>query len=142
MLEKFDLLDADYIKTGKVKYVAYPFNLGRPEMALATEAAWCAQDQGKFFEYQHALFENQGQLAYDQASLIDLAASTGLDQAAFRQCLSSRTHQADVEQARQVAANQGVNSTPTFFINNQRIEGNQPYSIFQKVIDQELAIAQ
>lgn len=142
MLEKFGLLEADYIDTGKLKYVVYPYNLGRPEMALATEAAWCAQDQGNFFDYQHALFENQGQIAYDQASLTDLAASVGLDTNAFTQCLSSRTHQADVENARQAAFNRGVNSTPTFFINNQRVTGNQPYEIFQRLIDQELVIAQ
>ena len=142
MLEKFALLEAEYIDTGKEKYVAYPFNLGRPEMALATEAAWCAQDQGNFFGYQHALFENQGQIAYDQVSLTDLAASVGLDTNTFVQCLSSRTHQADVENAREAAFNRGVNSTPTFFINNQRVTGNQPYETFQKLIDQELVIAQ
>ena len=141
MLSKFPLLDADYIKTGKVKYVVYPYNLGRPEMALATEAAWCAQDQGKFFEYQHALFENQGQIAYDQQSLADLAGRIGLDQAALAQCLANGTHRAEVEKARQAAVNRGITSTPTFFINNQRVEGDQPYDVFKKIIDQELALA-
>jgi len=142
VLEKFALLEAEYIDTGKLKYVAYPFNLGRPEMALATEAAWCAQDQGKFFEYQHALYENQGKIAYDQASLINLATEIGLDVADFSQCLSSRQHRADVENARQTAANRGVNSTPIFFVNNQRVTGNQPYDVFKKIIEQELVLAQ
>lgn len=142
MLSKFDLLVADYVDTGKVKYVVYPYNLGRVEMALATEAAWCAQDQGKFFEYQHALFENQDQLAYDQQSLVDLAARTDLDETALAQCLTNRTHRADVENARQEAVNRGVTSTPTFFINNQRLQGDQPYNIFQRTIDQELVLAQ
>lgn len=143
MLSKFDLLAADYIETGKVKYVVYPYHLGRAEeITLATEAAWCAQDQGKFFEYQRALFENQGQLAYDQQSLVDLAARTELDEAALAECLSRGTHQAEVENARQEALNRGVSATPTFFINNQRIEGNEPYTIFQRTIDQELAVAQ
>jgi protein-disulfide isomerase len=142
VLDKFPLLEAEYVDTGQVKYVAYPFNLGRPEMALATEAAWCAQDQNKFFEYQHALFENQGTIAYDQASLTDLAVETGLDVSAFSQCLSSGEHRADVEEARRAAANRGVNSTPTFFINNQRVTGNQPYDTFQRIIEQELVLAQ
>ncbi len=142
MLDTLELLEADYIDTGKVRYIVYPYNLGRPEMALATEAAWCAQDQGRFFDYQHALYENQGQIAYNQSTLTNLAASIGLDREAFANCLSSRTHQADVENARRAAVNRGVNSTPTFFINNQRLEGNQPYQIFQRVIEQELAAAQ
>ena len=142
MLEKFALLEAEYIETGKLRYVAYPYNLGRPEMALATEAAWCAQDQGEFFAYQHALYENQGKIAYDQASLTNLATEIGLDVADFSQCLSSGQHRADVENARQEAASRGVNSTPTFFINNQRVTGNQPYDVFQKIIEQELVLAQ
>jgi len=144
VLEKFALLEAEYIDTGKLKYVAYPYNLGRPEMALATEAAWCAQDQGDFFGYQHALYENQGKIAYDQASLTNLATEIGLDLdvADFSQCLSSRQHRADVENARQEAANRGVTSTPIFFVNNQRVTGNQPYEVFQRTIEQELVLAQ
>ncbi len=142
MLETFSLLEADYIDTGKVRFIVHSFNLGRPEMALAAEAAWCAQDQGQFFEYEHALFENQGLIAYNQSSLINLTAQTGLERDAFSQCLSSRKHQADVENARRAAVNVGVNSTPTFFINNRRVEGNQPYEVFQSIIDQELAAAQ
>lgn len=142
MLDKFDLLEADYIDTGQVRFIVHPFNLGRPETALAAEAAWCAQDQGQFFEYEHALFENQGTMPYNQGTLTDLAASIGLDRDAFAQCLSSRTHQADVENARRAAVNQGVSSTPTFFINGRRVEGNQPYDVFQRIIEQEIASAQ
>jgi protein-disulfide isomerase len=111
-------------------------------MALATEAAWCAQDQGKFFEYQHILFENQGQIPYTQDSLTNLGGEVGLDQTSLAECLSSGRHRADVVNARQAAVSQDVNSTPTFFINNQRIVGNQPYPEFQQVIDQALAAAQ
>jgi protein-disulfide isomerase len=142
VLEKFDLLEADYIATGKVRYIVHPYNLGHPEMALATEAAWCAQDQGDFFSYQHTLFKNQGVIAYNQSTLTDLAVSIGLDRDTFSRCLSNRTHQADVENARRAAANKGVNVTPTFFINNQRVEGNQPYEVFQRIIEQELVISQ
>jgi protein-disulfide isomerase len=142
VLEKFDLLVADYIDTGKVRYVVHPYHLGRPEMALAAEAAWCAQDQGDFFGYQHALYENQGAIPLNQSTLTSLAGEIGLDTNAFSECLSNRTHQADVENARRAASNRGVSSTPTFFINNQRVEGNQPYQVFQGIIERELAAAQ
>jgi protein-disulfide isomerase len=111
-------------------------------MALATEAAWCAHDQGQFFDYEHALYENQGLINYNQNTLADLAAGVGLDRGSFSQCISSRTHQVDVENARRAAANRGINSTPIFFINNRRVEGNQPYEVFQNIIDQEVAAAQ
>ena len=142
MLDKFDLLVADYVDTGKIKYVVHPFYLGNPQMGLAAEAAWCAQDQGEYFDYQHVLYENQGQIDYSTNSLADLGESIGLDRAALASCISNRTHRTDVENARQAAAKRGVNSTPTFYINNQRVEGNQPYQNLQQIIEQELSLAQ
>jgi protein-disulfide isomerase len=138
-LETFPLLDAEYIQTGKVKFVIHPFYLGNPQMGLAAEAAWCAADQGKFFEYHHALFANTEAIVAGQSGLIDLAATEGLNRDTFGACLSSRQHQAELENARQAAENRGINSTPTFYVNNQRILGNEPYSIFQRVINQELS---
>lgn len=141
MLDTEPLLDAEYIQTGKVKYVVHPFHLGRPDIALATEAAWCAADQNKYFEYQHSLYDNFG-VTYSRALLNDIAANIGLDQDAFAQCLSNGTHRADVENARQAAIRRGVNSTPTFFVNGRKLEGNQPFQVFQSTIEQELAVGQ
>ena len=106
-------------------------------MILATEAAWCAADQAKYFEYQDALYENYG-VAFNHNNLMDLATGLGLDQDTFSQCLAGGTHKLALEEARQAAIRQGVNSTPTFFINNQRVEGNQDYAILQQIINQEL----
>jgi protein-disulfide isomerase len=110
-------------------------------MGLAVQAAWCAQDQGKFFEYQHILYENQG-MSFNQDSLAGLAEEVGLNRDEFVQCLASGKHQNDVEQARQAAISRGINSTPTFFINNQRVQGNKPIETFQRIIEQELAATQ
>jgi len=141
VLDKFPLLDAEYVQTGKVKYVVHPYYLGNPAIGLAVEAAWCAQDQGKFFEYQHTLYENQG-TELSPENLAGFAQEVGLDVETFAQCLSNGTHRTDVAQATQAAASRGVNSTPTFFINNRRVRGNEPYEVFQRLIEQELAKAQ
>jgi len=141
-LKKLDQLKAEYIDTGKVKYVVHPFYLGNPDMELASEAALCANDQGKYFEYQRLLFENQSKISYDAGTLTDLGVSLGLDRAKLKQCLDNRTYQTEVENGRDAAAKRGVNSTPTFFVNKNRIEGDQPYETFKQVIEQELAIAQ
>ena len=140
IIEKADRLRQEYVDSGQVRYIAHPYAL-RPETALATEAAWCATDQDKFFEYQRTLFDNFG-TPINQANLTALAKNVELDQSAFASCLSSRTHQLDVAKAMQAAAQRGVNSTPTFFINNVRFEGNQPYENFQRAIEQALASAQ
>ena len=75
-------------------------------------------------------------------NLAGFAQEVDLDMGAFAQCLSSGTHRTDVAQATQAAASRGVNSTPTFFINNRRVRGNESYEVFQKLIEQELARAQ
>ena len=98
----------------------------------------CAADQGKFFEFERVLYENFG-ATYNRTNLADLAAGIGLDRDAFAQCLSDGTHRSELENARRAAANQGVNSTPTFFVNGRRVEGNQPFEAFQSIIEQELA---
>jgi len=111
-------------------------------MGLAAEAAWCAYDQGQYLPYEHALYENQGELSYTVDGLTTLATDQGLDTDAFSACLSGRTHRAELEQAVRAASAKGINSTPTFFINNQRIEGNYPYDTFVQAIEKELAAAQ
>lgn len=138
--EKADRLRQEYVDSGQVRYIVAPYAL-RPETALATEAAWCATDQDKFFDYQRVLFDNFGS-PITQANLTALAKNVDLDQSAFATCLSSRTHQLDVTKAMQAAARRGVNATPTFFINGVRFEGNQPYENFQQAIEQALATAQ
>lgn len=131
------------MQTGKVKYVVHPYYLlGNPETELAAEAAWCAHDQGKYFEYERVLYERQGALSYTQDGLTDVAQELGLDVEAFAQCMSNRTHRADLENAANAAASKGINSTPTFLINNQRLKGNYPYEEFQRIIDAELAKSQ
>ena len=141
MLETEGLLDADYVEAGKVRYIVHPFHLGSPEVALATEAAWCAADQGRFFEYQHILYENQG-APLNQGALTNLARQVDLNGDSFAACLANGTHRADVAQAQRAAANRGVNSTPTFFINNRQVRGNLPYPELRSIIDQELAATQ
>ena len=121
--------------------MVHPFYLGNPAIGLAVEAAWCAQDQGKYFEYSHVLYENQG-VELTPEFLAATAGEVGLDTQAFAQCLTNGTHRTDVQEATAAAASRGVNSTPTFFINNRRVRGNEPYEVFQKLIDQELARAQ
>jgi protein-disulfide isomerase len=142
ILEKSEQLLDEFAETGQIKYVAYPYYLGNPLIARATEAGLCANDQGKFFEFQRALFEKQGQIQYSVDELNQVANEVGLDTETLGQCLSDGTYRDRVEQGRLTAVQRGINSTPTFFVNNQRIEGNVPYDQFVTVINQELQLAQ
>ena len=134
-------IEQEYVTSGRVKieFRMYPF-LGQ-ESFNAAQAAEAARDQGKFWEYHDALFnaqgrENSGAFTYDK--LVDLARQVGLDVPLFEQTLSSNTHLAMVQAEADAAHSAGISSTPTFFVNGERIVGAQPYATFQEAIDAAL----
>src|SRR5512135_875464 len=131
-----------YVQSGQVTFVYKHSAFLGQESEWAAEAAECAADQNKFWQYHDLLFqkqngENQG--AFTKDNLIAFAQSLELDMAKFTPCLTNDETlarvNADTEEGRQVR----VTGTPTFFINGQRIVGAQPYGTFQAAIDQALA---
>lgn len=140
--EIYPRLKSEYIDTGKVKFVFWDFAFLGDESTKAAEAAACAMDQGKFWEYHDALFENQAgenENAFAGANLKEFASNLDLDQAVFNQCVDARTHQAKIESAMNQAVDYEVNSTPTVFINGLRFEGVMPWESYQQIIETELA---
>lgn len=132
------LLEEEYIKTGKLKFVYRDFPLDFHQFAKkAAEAAECANEQNKFWEYHDKLFENQQ--ALDITSLKRYAQELGLDTAKFNECLDSGKYANEVQKDVQDGMAYGVSGTPTFFINGIEVVGAQPYSVFKRIIDQELA---
>ena len=86
--QTFPQLKKDYIDTGKVKYVYRDFPLSfHPQANAAAEAAECADDQGKFWDYHGAIFNNQNRLGRDL--YIELAGQFNLDVDKFTQCIDS-----------------------------------------------------
>jgi len=122
----------------KVRLVFRDFPLPNHSMAQsAAEAADCAFEQGKYWEYQDLLFNSQTALG-DQAYQ-SFAKQLGLDETAFAACYSSGRFRDEVTTDRDWGATLGISSTPTFFINGIALVGAQPYATFQHVIEMELA---
>jgi protein-disulfide isomerase len=109
----------------------HPFAYG------AAEAARCAGDQGKFWEYHDLLFADQGKL--DQSGLLDKARSLKLDEKQFDTCTSSEKYKTQIQQDSQEGTRVGVNGTPGFFINGVFLNGAQPESAFESAIQEQLA---
>ncbi len=131
-----------YVATGKVyfEYRSVGAFIG-PESAAAAEAAYCAGDQGKFWEYHDTLFSNwTGENAGDFApeELRRYAATVGLEAAQFDACLSSGKYEHQVSQDVEDAKADGIHATPSFLINGKLVEGAQPYDVFQKAIEDAL----
>ncbi|OGY71631.1 MAG: hypothetical protein A3H59_02035 [Candidatus Jacksonbacteria bacterium RIFCSPLOWO2_02_FULL_43_9] len=86
----------------------------------AALAAECANDQGKFWEMGDTLFDNQQNLLPSDLTLY--AGQIGLDQVNFDACLDSRAHRDRVNDDINQGNAFGVNSTPTFFLDGQKID--------------------
>jgi protein-disulfide isomerase len=119
-------IDEQYIKTGKVYYIAHPLGFDSLAQQLAA-AALCANDQGKYWEYSAALFQNQSQL--DPSSLSSYAQQVGLDTQAFAACVNSGKHTKDASDSSNSAMSVGVDATPSFFLNGKlAVRGALPFS--------------
>ena len=122
----------------KIRYALRDFPLSFHQFARkAHEAAHCAGDQGKYWDYGKELWANQQALQPDK--LKEYAKKIKLDVKKFDQCLDGGKYAKLVEENVQYGASVGAQGTPSFFINGIFISGAQPYDAFKKVIDQELA---
>jgi protein-disulfide isomerase len=124
---------------GKVRlaYRDFPLDSIHPQARRAAEAARCAQDQGKFWEYHDVLFTQSPQLALED--LRRYAGQVGLDVTKFDGCLSAGVHKATVQRDLDEGNRLGITGTPAFFINGRTLSGAQPLDAFTRLIDQELA---
>ena len=134
-------LKETYVDTGQVRFVFRHLAFLGPESLLAAQAAECANEQDRFWDYHDKLFaeqaaENSG--AFNQDNLKRFANELGLDSEQFNQCLDSNEYQAKVEQEVAQAQRLGIRSTPTVFVNGQMIENGSVYQVLQTAIEQAL----
>jgi len=134
------VLREEYIKTGKAKIVWRDFAFLGPESFWAAEAARCANDQGKFWQYHDTLFNQQGgenQGAFNKENLKSFALDLGLNQQEFDLCLDSGKYTQAVKEDTDYGRLVGVTGTPTTFINGELVEGvnqSDPLAIFRNVL--------
>jgi protein-disulfide isomerase len=124
---------------GKVKHVYrnLPIDGLHPQARRAAEAALCARDQGKFWEYHDMLFARAPQAAPDD--LRQYAVQLGLNKDDFNRCLAGGAYQSIVQHDLDEGGRLGVSGTPAFFINGRFVNGAQPLEKFVQMIDEELA---
>ena len=124
---------------GKVNlvYRDFPLDMIHPRARAAAEAARCAHDQGRFWDYHDALFTEAPKLGSDD--LQRYATQVGLDVTKFAACLASGVHKTAVQRDIEEGSKLGVNGTPAFFINGRPLHGSQPLEAFARMIEEELA---
>jgi protein-disulfide isomerase len=134
-------LREEYEATGKVRFEFKHFIIGGPRTREAANASECAADQGKFWDYHDALFVRQASSAdaFGKRLLKEYATQLGLDAQKFNACVDQGLHMETIARSESEGRAKGVQATPTFFVNGERIEGNQPYEVFKAAIDGALA---
>jgi predicted DsbA family dithiol-disulfide isomerase len=123
----------------QVRYVYrhFPLDSIHPDARGASEAAVCAEAQGRFWEYHDVLFEKAPAFASEQ--LVSYAAEIGLDMDAFEGCIEDEATRGRVQQDFAAGQQAGVNGTPAFFVNGISLAGSRPIDAFVELIQSELA---
>jgi protein-disulfide isomerase len=131
-------LKTDYVDTGKVRVAFANFPLSfHPNAQPAANAAACAGEQGKFFEFHDKLFENQASLSdsfYKQT-----AQQLGLNATQFNSCYDSKKYDSAVNAEESLGQRLGVSGTPSVFVGGKLIVGACPENVFSQAIEAELA---
>jgi protein-disulfide isomerase len=117
-------------------YRHYPL-ANHPRARPAAEAAQCADEQGKFWAYHDRLFGDQSRL--NDSDFKQHAAELGLNTAQFDACYDAHKYKADVDTDIRAGDEAGVSGTPAFYINGRMLSGAQPFEVFKRIIDEELA---
>lgn len=128
-------LKEQYVDTGTVRWVALPYALS-PSTVPAAASAMCANEQDAFFAYANALFTIEPPTTRLSADGFRQAATeVGMDVDAFTTCMRDERYLSTVNSNREAARNVGVTGTPTFFVNDQEVNGAQPITVFSQVFN-------
>lgn len=102
------------MRTGKVKFVTLDLPLERihPHAFRSAEATHCADEQGKFWEMNERLFQNQRALE----PFAPHAEAIGLDVTAFEVCMSSNKYAESIRKDMAEAQKAGATGTPSFVL--------------------------
>jgi protein-disulfide isomerase len=130
----FPKIKAAYIDTGKIRYVFHEFPLD-PIAAASSVLSRCIAngDSAKFFAVTDMLFKQDwSKVTKPRETLNLIGKQAGLDERQVETCLKDDTLFNGIVASRTNAAKLGVNATPTFLINGEKIVGMQPFEEFDR----------
>ncbi len=138
----------DYVRAGQLRIVHHDIDLlgrGGNESLIPALGGYCANDQGKYWDYDHWIYNNQdgeNQGGFRRERVIQIAVAAGLDEAKFTTCLDSAAATDAVSAITAKATTElGVNSTPTIYLNGTKYVGLKSAAEWGALITAELAKA-
>ena len=139
-------IEKQYVETGKVYFEFRPMAFIAAGSQTAAEGAYCAADQGKFWEYHDAAYQAvwQGYFSkgidprevplYSHSGVVDIATSARIDSEQMATCLANGTNTKAVTSYTQKAQAAGVNGTPYFEVNGRAINGVPSYDVLDAAL--------
>ena len=151
MRDTYPQIDKTYVETGKIRYVLLDLPLERIHKNAmgASEATYCAEDQGKYWEMHNLLFENQKSLTPWEKH----ATTLGLNVDDFNACMSTNKYEKRIRAYMKQASKVGITGTPGFVVAKTDpkdptkaigvsfLRGAQAFPAFQKQLDNALKTA-
>ena len=131
-----------YVAEGKVRYGTIQNPILGDASVRAAIASESAAEQGSFWQYHDALYEessDQGSALFLREALLELAAEVGLNGKVFESCFVSGRANDRLESDRDSAKSLGVESVPTIFINDERFIGDRTFEGLSAKIEQAFA---
>lgn len=138
--ETLPLIEAEYVETGKARFTFLNFPLVQihPNAAAAHEFAMCGAMQNRFWTVHDLLYRHQAtwsQMADPVSFFFELADSAVLSRDRLEECLESGTVRELVRQEADLNWRAGVQSTPSFIIDNQLLSGAAPIDVWRPILD-------
>ncbi|HLV88388.1 MAG TPA: thioredoxin domain-containing protein [Candidatus Sulfotelmatobacter sp.] len=130
-------LEKEYAGRLAVVYKDFPLPMHHTA-EKAAEAARCAGEQGKFWEYHDVLFYSK------QLQVSDLkthARVLKLDGDRFDKCLDDGAEAANVKKDSEEAHQIGLTGTPSFFVNGHFFSGAADYTVLKEMVDMQLTLS-
>jgi protein-disulfide isomerase len=136
--EKEPAIVKNYVETGKVYFTYIPFSFLGPESVKAAEAAYCAADQNKFWEYQDLIFEAQSgenRGAFSRSVFVSLANDLRLDMPSFQNCIDTGKFSKQVTDNLQYGREKGVTGTPFFLVNDKLVDSSKLTAAIEEALN-------
>ena len=131
-------LKKEYKDKVKFVYKFFPLYEIHKLANLSSQSAYCSGKQGKFWEYHDILMSKSAEWATNEAKFIDYARQLKLDEKEFQACQNSDEAKTTVMAERQQGEKLGINSTPTFFVNGEKVLGAQSVEVWRDLLNKKL----
>jgi protein-disulfide isomerase len=128
----------NYVASGKINFKFVPYSFLGPESDLAAQAAYCANDQGKFWEYHDTLYINQNgenQGYFTSARMNGYAKDLGLDTDQFSKCLTSEKYKQKVQDDLSYGQSKNIDRTPSFLVNGRLVFGDTVEAVIETAVN-------